>query len=539
MRRGSALPNHQTLRFVLHCPTLTSPPYTRETMPYRLVQFPDGYRVMTEDTGEFHSTDALPLARAKRQMTALNLALAREKGYDVPPPPKAKGGAKTYRQKFLDRYELPDRSYSLEEVSKITSVPMDILQEVYNRGIGAYKTNPQSVRLKGSFVKNVDAPLSKKLSKEQWAMARVMSFVMGNPKHDNDLRANKVRGGIGMEEEMRKMADKYPRVLPRIHKELYDNALVALSQLRRSNFRKFIDGVLGTLATAGAVTTTAMVSSLNPFAIAVGVPTYALFRFIKDAEKDRDALKRRVITTLKGYYERLSAVPQDEQPRVYQDILLEMGRAPPRRAPQSAVRDVFAPPPPPPREEAPPQYPPPPRSAVRDVLPPPPPPREEAPPRERIAFEPVQARGSVGPSVREIARALNVEGRPLEEALEGRRGKGKLLSTPLPAVPPPKDDAYLTLARKKARDAGIEGRITYAPKPHKLQIETPDGRVVKFGRQGYGDHLLWSRAEAEGKVPKGTADTKRRQYRARATRIKGDWKKDKYSPNNLAINILW
>ena len=269
-------------------------------MPYRLVKFPDGYRVMTEDTGEFHSTDALPLARAKRQMTALNLALAREKGYDVPPPPTAKGGAKTYRQKFLDRYELPDRSYSLEEVSKITSVPMDILQEVYNRGIGAYKTNPRSVRLKGSFVKNVEAPLSKKLSKEQWAMARVMSFVMGNPRHDNDLRANK--GGA-------------------------------------------------------------------------------------------------------------------------------------------------------------------------------------------VAFE--------------------------------------------------KDDAYLATARKKARDAGIAGKITYAPRPHKLMIETPDGRVVRFGRQGYGDHLLWSKAEKEGKVPKGTADEKRRLYRARATKIKGDWKKDKYSPNNLAINILW
>jgi len=211
----------------------------------------------------------------------------------------------TYREKFLDRYELPDRSYGLNEVSKITNIPMNILQEVYNRGIGAYNTNPQSVRLKGSFVKNVRAPLSKKLSKEQWAMSRVMSFVMGNPKHDNDLRAN------GM------------------------------------------------------------------------------------------------------------------------------------------------------------------------------------------------------------------------------------LSTPLPALPPPKGDAYLTTARKNARDAGIEGTITYAPKPHKLQIETPDGRISKFGAQRYGDHILWSRAEAEGKVPKGTAEERRRLYLARATKIKGDWKTDKYSPNALAINILW
>jgi hypothetical protein len=35
-------------------------------------------------------------------------------------------------------------------------------------------------------------------------------------------------------------------------------------------------------------------------------------------------------------------------------------------------------------------------------------------------------------------------------------------------------------------------------------------------------------------------DEERRQnYLKRATNIKGNWKKNKYSPNNLAINILW
>jgi hypothetical protein len=42
--------------------------------------------------------------------------------------------------------------------------------------------------MKGTFKKNVKAPYSKKLSKEQWAMARVYSFLDGNPKHDTDLR---------------------------------------------------------------------------------------------------------------------------------------------------------------------------------------------------------------------------------------------------------------------------------------------------------------------------------------------------------------
>jgi hypothetical protein len=109
--------------------------------------------------------------------------------------PKRGGRKGTHKENVLKRYNLKDEGYSLDELAKISSVPLDILQQVYNRGIGAYKTQPKSVRLEGSFVKNVDAPLSKKLSKEQWAMARVYSFLDGNPAHDDDLRSNKVGRG--------------------------------------------------------------------------------------------------------------------------------------------------------------------------------------------------------------------------------------------------------------------------------------------------------------------------------------------------------
>lgn len=246
---------------------------------------------MTDDTGQFHSNDALPLARAKRQLTALNIALARERGHDIP----VRGGAKTYRQKFLAHYSVPDEPYGLDEISEITNIPQHILQEVYNRGVGAHKTSPKSVRLQTSFVKNVDAPMSAKLSKEQWGMARVYSFVMGNPKHDNDLRRN------------------------------------------------------------------------------------------------------------------------------------------------------------------------------------------------------------VGGQV----------------------------------------DLYMKEVLRKARALGYSDKIDYADGVHKLQITAPDGRVVRFGRKGYGDHIIWSMKEKSGEVPKGFADEKRRLYRARATKIKGNWKDDPYSPNNLAINLLW
>jgi len=94
----------------------------------------------------------------------------------------------THRQRVLRKFQLPDRPYSLEKLSHISKIPMSILQQVYNRGIGAYNTNPTSVRMKGSYVKGTNAPMSLKLSKEQWAMARVYSFLDNNPKHDSDLR---------------------------------------------------------------------------------------------------------------------------------------------------------------------------------------------------------------------------------------------------------------------------------------------------------------------------------------------------------------
>jgi hypothetical protein len=88
----------------------------------------------------------------------------------------------------IKRLGLQDKPHTLGVLSAASGISRATLQQVYNRGIGAYKTNPTSVRMKGTFKKGVVAPMSQKLSKEQWAMARVYSFIDGNPKHDNDLR---------------------------------------------------------------------------------------------------------------------------------------------------------------------------------------------------------------------------------------------------------------------------------------------------------------------------------------------------------------
>ena len=89
----------------------------------------------------------------------------------------------TNREKFLRKHGLPlDTQLSLQEVSKISGMPYSALKRVYNKGLGAYHTNPESVRVKGTFKKDADAPLSVKLSPQQWAYARVMAFVMKTKK---------------------------------------------------------------------------------------------------------------------------------------------------------------------------------------------------------------------------------------------------------------------------------------------------------------------------------------------------------------------
>ena len=71
-----------------------------------------------------------------------------------------------------------EASNSLSEIAKLSGVSKSILQEVYNRGVGAWKTNPASVRLK-SGKKDASAPRSQKMTAEKWAQARVYSFIMG------------------------------------------------------------------------------------------------------------------------------------------------------------------------------------------------------------------------------------------------------------------------------------------------------------------------------------------------------------------------
>lgn len=86
----------------------------------------------------------------------------------------------TNRIQFLRKKGLDaSKSYSISELAKIADVPEPALNAVFRRGIGAYKSNLESVRLK-DFSKNPDIkkyPASARLSPEQWAYARLYSFL--------------------------------------------------------------------------------------------------------------------------------------------------------------------------------------------------------------------------------------------------------------------------------------------------------------------------------------------------------------------------
>ncbi len=73
----------------------------------------------------------------------------------------------TYKNKFNRKYGFEkDASHSLAEIAKLTGYKLSGLKTIQDKGEGAFRSNPQSVR-----------PQVK--SATQWGIARVYSAVMG------------------------------------------------------------------------------------------------------------------------------------------------------------------------------------------------------------------------------------------------------------------------------------------------------------------------------------------------------------------------
>ena len=449
----------------------------------------------------------------------------------------------THRLKFLKKNKLEDKPYSLRELAKISAVPIKKLKEVYDRGIGAYKTNPTSVRLKGSYVKNVNAPMNKKLSKEQWAMARVYSFLDGNPKHDNDLRGGawydvftnpvqtirKAFGGTPAPTQAQQPAgtgDKPPRtVFQQVAQQSYKNPpqqnIAGFELIHSTPTIKFykkdnviLVGIRGTKTQADWTDANARIA-VNQ---------------LENSQRFQEDLKEmRMIQSnypppqfvyygaghslggamLDGFLQMgliKSGVSYNPaiQPKNFNNTEIQNERIFAENDPLYNLAKPFL--------TKTPEV----RPAQRDML------------------------NTVAKYVPYAGTAYDLlQGHRLNQFEGGGHAKFRAQLNKVGLNP----SVYLKKAQKKARDAGYGNGAKLlgfaSDGVHKLAMPNEDGRMVLFGRVGYGDHLIWSHLEKTKQAPQGTASKKQNVFQKSHSKIKGDWQKDPFSPNNLALKVLW
>tara|TARA_R110000851_G_C12900776_1_gene548149 strand:+ start:446 stop:739 length:294 start_codon:yes stop_codon:yes gene_type:complete len=87
----------------------------------------------------------------------------------------------TNKQKFNKKYKQKlNQPNSKKDISKLSGISMSILDDVYYRGLGAFKSNPGRRAISGN----------------QWAQARIYSFAVGGKTRqtaDADLWAKHLK----------------------------------------------------------------------------------------------------------------------------------------------------------------------------------------------------------------------------------------------------------------------------------------------------------------------------------------------------------
>jgi len=98
---------------------------------------------------------------------------------------------------------------------------------------------------------------------------------------------------------------------------------------------------------------------------------------------------------------------------------------------------------------------------------------------------------------------------------------------------PKRDELYLysnpIKAQKKAFTYLGRNAILYKSQNinKKYAIIDPSGKIINFGQLGYQDYTKHNDKE------------RRKNYLTRTSGMKGNWKDNPYSANNLSRNLLW
>ena len=83
------------------------------------------------------------------------------------------------------------------------------------------------------------------------------------------------------------------------------------------------------------------------------------------------------------------------------------------------------------------------------------------------------------------------------------------------------------IVNKKANKLYNRDVFLSTRKDKKYMIMNDANKWIHFGQLGYQDFT------------KHLDENRRESYLKRATKIKGNWKENIFSPNNLSINLLW
>ena len=88
----------------------------------------------------------------------------------------------TFKQRFNKKHNQPlNKSNSLKEISKLSNIKLSAIKKIYEKGKGAYYSNPQSVRPQ---IKSANA----------WAQARVYASITPGSK-SSKIDAKELREG--------------------------------------------------------------------------------------------------------------------------------------------------------------------------------------------------------------------------------------------------------------------------------------------------------------------------------------------------------
>lgn len=109
--------------------------------------------------------------------------------------------------------------------------------------------------------------------------------------------------------------------------------------------------------------------------------------------------------------------------------------------------------------------------------------------------------------------------------------KGLVLATKIPKTDPIWNWSDPVQAQRRStkylgKKRGVIYRSTRKNKKYQI-FDDLTGRMVSFGQMNYEDYT------------KHKSKKRRHNYLTRSAKIKGDWKNNPFSPNNLSREILW